>query len=157
MTEIALRDVGGTDEAEDRMISAFGAGFTARAPEPRSKRKREYARYLRSSHWRRLRVRVLKRDRWRCRDCNSRRHLSVHHLTYERLGCEQLSDLITLCRTCHHERHFTEQATANRGVRGESRSRPITATGGASESDRSVATPEVDPDASDCIAVGGGT
>jgi hypothetical protein len=31
--------------------------------------------------------------------------LDVHHRTYERVGQEQLRDLIVLCRTCHSRYH----------------------------------------------------
>jgi len=31
--------------------------------------------------------------------------LDVHHLLYDRLGHEKLSDLIVLCRLCHNAFH----------------------------------------------------
>ena len=60
-----------------------------------------YAEYLRTPEWRRERNRVLRRARFKCERCPSRRFLSVHHRTYERLGCERDTDLVVLCATCH--------------------------------------------------------
>jgi len=46
--------------------------------------------------WRALRLRVIQRDGYRCGDCGrlvlDTRKLQVHHLSYDRLGCEKLSD-----------------------------------------------------------------
>lgn len=36
--------------------------------------------------------------------------LQVHHITYERLGCHEIDDLITLCRPCHTKIHSIELA-----------------------------------------------
>ncbi len=35
--------------------------------------------------------------------------IDVHHLTYERIGGERLSDLIALCRKCHVDLHRANQ------------------------------------------------
>jgi len=32
--------------------------------------------------------------------------LHVHHLTYKRVGRENLSDLVTLCKRCHTDIHL---------------------------------------------------
>ena len=43
---------------------------------------------------------------YKCSKCAVKgERLTVHHLTYERLGCELLSDLTPLCRGCHNEAH----------------------------------------------------
>lgn len=60
-----------------------------------------YERYMRSSDWFAKRKLVLERDRHRCQTCHSTERLEVHHATYERLGNEDLEDLITLCHDCH--------------------------------------------------------
>ena len=68
---------------------------------------RGYRRYLRSKTWRRKREKVLKRDEYRCRICNSELRLQVHHRTYKDLWHERQVDLITICKACHtlfHER-----------------------------------------------------
>jgi len=64
-----------------------------------------YKVYLKTDHWSCLRAAILERDGHKCQDCNSSRRLDVHHLTYERRGCELPEDLITLCRDCHGKRH----------------------------------------------------
>lgn len=68
-------------------------------------RRSRYQDYLRSSHWRALRLKVLERDGHRCKGCRRKDRLEVHHLTYERLGRELSEDLITLCQRCHATEH----------------------------------------------------
>ncbi len=41
----------------------------------------------------------------RCQACGGAERLEVHHLTYERLGYERLTDLMVLCHACHAEAH----------------------------------------------------
>lgn len=65
----------------------------------------EYLNYLESPQWRYLRERVKARDGYVCQDCGTNRSLHVHHLTYERIFREPLSDLITVCDDCHRTRH----------------------------------------------------
>lgn len=69
----------------------------------------EYAKYLQSDAWRRTRKAVLQRDGHRCRACSSARDLHVHHRTYERVGHEDLDDLITLCEKHHGLVHRVSQ------------------------------------------------
>jgi len=68
-----------------------------------------YLVYLRSPLWR-LRRRLWILGAWgRCERCGSRRRLTVHHRTYQRLGHERRSDIEVLCWRCHHDRHHSEQ------------------------------------------------
>lgn len=64
-----------------------------------------YQKYLRTRHWGDLRLRVVRRSRGRCEQCDVKGPLEVHHLTYERRGHERMSDLIALCRSCHEAVH----------------------------------------------------
>lgn len=68
-----------------------------------------YSEYLRSDEWLDIRGRVLKRDKFRCRwsgkSARAGDPLQVHHLTYERVGCEAMEDLITVCRSAHKAHH----------------------------------------------------
>ena len=64
-----------------------------------------YEAYLRSPHWKVLRMRVLTRDRWRCVLCGGKRRLHVHHDRYDSLGCEPLETLKTMCSRCHARIH----------------------------------------------------
>tara|TARA_R110000803_G_scaffold145943_1_gene211795 strand:+ start:927 stop:1427 length:501 start_codon:yes stop_codon:yes gene_type:complete len=64
----------------------------------------KYAEYLLSEHWQVFRRIVM--DFWggRCCLCLSRA-VDVHHNTYIRLGCEELTDCVALCRSCHMKVH----------------------------------------------------
>lgn len=62
-----------------------------------------YARYLDSEKWKlRKRAPVMERAEGICEIDNcSRAAFAVHHLTYDRLYDEELTDLIALCIQCH--------------------------------------------------------
>jgi len=68
-------------------------------------RRGEYHHYLLSSEWQSIRLKRIKFDGYMCTECGSREGLNVHHRTYERVGCEDIVDLVTLCRSCHKRRH----------------------------------------------------
>jgi 5-methylcytosine-specific restriction endonuclease McrA len=70
----------------------------------------QYRAYLRSPQWAELRRLVLIRDGHECRYCGATVCLEVHHLTYERLYHEPLSDLICLCAGCHADADRARQA-----------------------------------------------
>ena len=74
---------------------------------PRQSPRTGYERYMQSPEWRSTRRLALKRDGFRCRACQSRQHLQVHHLSYKHFGheAEHLEDLKTLCRKCHRRAH----------------------------------------------------
>jgi hypothetical protein len=61
--------------------------------------------YMLSTKWQELRALVFIRDKHTCQSCGSKSSLNCHHITYDRLGAEDLSDLITLCATCHTTLH----------------------------------------------------
>lgn len=65
----------------------------------------EYEQYLKTDRWAKVREQALARFDWRCATCHSDEHLQVHHRTYERVGCEYLTDLTVLCRYCHRALH----------------------------------------------------
>ena len=53
-----------------------------------------------------LRLRVLRRDSWRCQFCGSRQNLEVHHQQYRSHSGEDCEhNLITLCHDCHCRIH----------------------------------------------------
>lgn len=67
-----------------------------------------YTAYMRSPEWEERRQERLALDGRRCTGCGSDgsdSRLEVHHLTYERFGCERLEDLMTLCHFCHCREH----------------------------------------------------
>lgn len=81
---------------------------------------REYRDYIKSPAWKRKRALYFESTRiGRCQGCGDKEKLHVHHKTYERLGNEDLADLVAVCQTCHtliHQRNdlggvTLEQAT----------------------------------------------
>lgn len=64
----------------------------------------KYLEYLSSDHWRKTRDRIL--DMWggKCCLCSNRAS-DVHHNSYDRVGCETITDLVPLCRRCHKRFH----------------------------------------------------
>lgn len=68
-----------------------------------------YEDYIKSDEWKKRREWALYFWEYRCSLCFSEDDLQVHHRTYQRLGNENLNDLIVLCKSCHerfHERLF---------------------------------------------------
>ena len=64
-----------------------------------------YLVYLHSPLWR-LRRRIwIIRAGGRCQRCQSRRRLTIHHRTYQRLGHERRADITVLCWRCHRRHH----------------------------------------------------
>jgi 5-methylcytosine-specific restriction endonuclease McrA len=65
-----------------------------------------YHEYLRSPTWRAIRNGALKNAFFRCERCGRADALEVHHVTYARLGGDELlEDLEVLCETCHYGHH----------------------------------------------------
>jgi hypothetical protein len=68
--------------------------------------KGTYSAYLHSKHWKKTRGEALQRAAYKCQACSSKNEiLDVHHNSYDRLGHEDPSDLIVLCRPCHARVH----------------------------------------------------
>lgn len=62
----------------------------------------KYLAYLESEAWTELRNRRIKKDGFKCSICGNPNNLQVHHLRYPQvLGTESISDLMTLCESCH--------------------------------------------------------
>lgn len=64
-----------------------------------------YYQYIQTQAWEEMRQKVFRRDGFKCVICNEAKDLNVHHITYENLGAEKVSDLVTLCRNCHEDIH----------------------------------------------------
>jgi hypothetical protein len=75
-----------------------------------------YDKYLESSHWIEFRKGAFAAQRKRlgfncCEKCTEDKKqlpgviLVLHHLTYERLGCELLEDVLIVCKDCHDKIH----------------------------------------------------
>ena len=55
--------------------------------------------------WRKLSKQVKKRDNYLCQDCGQPEWLVVHHIDADKENNE-LDNLITLCPSCHIQRHY---------------------------------------------------
>ena len=85
-----------------KRVLRFGSNAGGKGQElPAYLRKLPYAKYLESKHWRSFRRKAIDKALKRCQVCNAEGSLDVHHRTYERKGCEELRDVIVLCRPCH--------------------------------------------------------
>jgi 5-methylcytosine-specific restriction endonuclease McrA len=61
---------------------------------------------LSPEEYKKLRIRVLERDGWRCQECGSMERLEVHHINRRsQLGGDVMQNLITLCAVCHGKCH----------------------------------------------------
>jgi hypothetical protein len=75
---------------------------------------RNYSYYLATPHWLDVKRRWKESNMfkgWVCHSfgCDSRKGLSFHHWTYERVGREELTDLILVCDDCHSYIHALER------------------------------------------------
>lgn len=75
-------------------------------------RRAFYDNYLLSPQWQTLRRMVFARCQTRCEHCGLARATQVHHKTYDRLGNEQLDDLLGVCGPCHERLHSAEEKEA---------------------------------------------
>jgi len=64
-------------------------------------RRMDYGYYLRTEHWKQVKLDALDRAGHKCQVCGSIERLQVHHNTYERRGQERPEDVIVLCHDCH--------------------------------------------------------
>lgn len=63
--------------------------------------REDYQLYLASRQWAIKREAVRERSNGTCEQCWINKMDAVHHLTYERVGDERLTDLIAICDPCH--------------------------------------------------------
>ena len=69
-----------------------------------------YFDYLKTKWWAFIRQERLALDKYKCKKCNQKNELEVHHLSYENLGEENVyTDLITLCARCHNDTHYFKE------------------------------------------------
>lgn len=82
-------------------------------------KRKEYAEYLQTAHWRMIADKVKERAAHRCQVCNSDKKLEVHHRTYENIFHEldHLDDLVCLCARCHGLFHAKRHPSSGRKKR----------------------------------------
>lgn len=66
---------------------------------------KDYDSYLKGKHWKLKKKEFYNHNERKCVKCGKTTELHVHHMTYENIGNESLSDLICLCRDCHNKVH----------------------------------------------------
>ena len=88
------------------MTNAQGVAYT-------TERGKAYEKYIKSKAWSKKRAQYWARAGRSCKvkGCGSTSDLQVHHHTYERLGKENLFDLVGVCKSHHEEIHALHDAT----------------------------------------------
>lgn len=61
--------------------------------------------YMTTEQWKQLKLERLRIAQNKCESCGSSHNLHLHHITYERLTQELISDLVILCEECHQRQH----------------------------------------------------
>jgi hypothetical protein len=67
-----------------------------------------YDAYLKSAAWRDVKERYRASDLPQICMCGAT-EVDLHHVTYDRVGREELEDFVPLCRACHTQAHILEQ------------------------------------------------
>jgi 5-methylcytosine-specific restriction endonuclease McrA len=70
--------------------------------------RNEYFAFYKDERWKAKRIEILKRDNFKCRCCEAKTNLHVHHLHYswDRKPWEYNNKaLVTLCKECHERFH----------------------------------------------------
>ena len=70
-----------------------------------------YRDYITSDLWRIRKRRYFETHERKCRACNSKKRIHLHHKTYRRLGEERDADLVPLCHSCHTALHIRQKNT----------------------------------------------
>lgn len=68
----------------------------------------KYDKYLLTEEWTTLKATRLMIDDFKCQQCDisiTMKTSHCHHVSYIRLGNEKLSDLLSLCPSCHNKIH----------------------------------------------------
>lgn len=83
-----------------------GGGFwVTHCPDYKPCFKDFYGLYINSDRFKKKRRNRIEIDGHRCKICGSPINLQVHHITYERIGFEDMDDLVTVCKKCHKGLH----------------------------------------------------
>ena len=75
---------------------------------PRDQFMIKLAAYYESPKWFAKRDQVFQRDDWQCVRCGSPEDIQCHHVSRKNQFNELLTDLVTMCKRCHHSRHESD-------------------------------------------------
>ena len=64
-----------------------------------------YKEYLKTNHWIKKKYELKQKYVPQCRICQATTGLNVHHIRYDNIGDEKLTDLCYLCYKCHTWMH----------------------------------------------------
>lgn len=88
-----------------RLIKALAGVMRTTVPAARCLLARpetlSYQDYMSSPQWKAKRLPIVLAAGGKCQRCGCKARLEVHHITYERLGCELPTDLTAVCPACH--------------------------------------------------------
>jgi hypothetical protein len=73
----------------------------------------KYTQYLASAHWKLVISKVRHSRKYVCMACGTTVQLNLHHITYDRIGHENMENLVWLCDKHHGEAHTIERRTGN--------------------------------------------
>lgn len=68
-----------------------------------------YDDYIKSKHWQDKKQEYFRFHDRQCIECGSIKAIHLHHMTYEHIGNERLSELIPLCEMCHKATHSADK------------------------------------------------
>ena len=81
--------------------------------------RQKYEKHIRSAKWKNIRRDLFKIRGEKCESCGARSSmLEVHHLNYDRLGNELITDLKIVCKPCHvkEDEKRARQVSINRQI-----------------------------------------
>lgn len=106
--------------AARRQAKHLGRYSHRRRPrKPRSLQSVIYNEYMQSPEWEAKRAEFFACETLpkTCLACGCD-DVQLHHVTYDRLGCELLTDLVPLCHVCHKITHAKDPMAGKNGLKG---------------------------------------
>lgn len=73
--------------------------------EEKTEAQASYHEYLTTDKWKKIKKKVLERDKYICQGCLVAEAVLVHHLTYSNIYNEFAFELVSLCQECHNRVH----------------------------------------------------
>ncbi len=80
----------------------------------------QYQKYLNGPEWQKKRILIFIRDGYLCQKCKKENATQVHHKSYANIFKEPLSDLMSVCGSCHRLIHGikTEEVKKKKSIFG---------------------------------------
>jgi len=102
------------------LAQARGKSSSKGQEQAKSPRVVFYLEYIHSKTWaaKKAEFKASSLCQKKCYVCGARIKIDIHHDCYDRLGHEDLTDLLELCRSCHSELHRRVKARVYRHITG---------------------------------------